>query len=424
MKKIIFIVIDGLPDEAIAELKNRTPLEAANRQNLDYLAQNGWCGFFKPLFLGKLPDSEEVHLALFGYDPRKYLTGGRPASAKASVGRGVLEALGVEAKLLPEDIVLRGNLATIDKNGRVIDRRAGRIETKQARRVIESLSDLVIEKVRFIVKPVYDHRLVIIMRGKGLSEKISDTDDKQIKKIKKTRALVKNKRAEKTARILNQFLDRAKSILENHPLNKKRIRKGQPPANFILTRSAGKMKKVMSFKEKWGLRPGCLSHGALYRGIGKYLGMDIIADGTSDISLNAIKKSGGDPLSSVFIKNKFLAAKKALANYDFIFCHIKGADLLAEDGQAKGKKEFIETIDKQLPILENLKSVLLVVTADHATSSRQKSHAALPIPILIYPARKGRPNQKFTERDCRKGNLGEVQNLKILPLVLKIASEN
>ncbi|MBI4359142.1 MAG: 2,3-bisphosphoglycerate-independent phosphoglycerate mutase [Candidatus Nealsonbacteria bacterium] len=399
MKKIIFIVIDGLPDEKVPELKNRTPLEAARRPNLDHLAKNGWCGFFKPLFLGKLPDSEEVHLALFGYDPRKYLP-----------GRGVLEALGVNAKLLPQDIVLRGNLATIDKKGKVVDRRAGRIKTEQTEELVESLNGRVIDGVRILVKTIYGHRLAIILRGQNLSDKISETDDKKIRRIKKVRALGKGRGAERTARILNQFLEQSKLILENHPLNKARVEKGQRPANFILTRSAGKMKKVVPFKQKWGRKAGCLSYAALYRGIAKFLGMGII------------KERDGDPFSASYLRDKFRAARDALRHYNFIFCHIKGADLLAEDGKAQEKKEFIEAIDKQLPILENLKDVLLVITADHATSSRQKSHAAFPIPILIYPAGQTRPEQKFTEKDCRKGNLGEIQNLKILPLILRIAS--
>ncbi|MDP2926972.1 MAG: 2,3-bisphosphoglycerate-independent phosphoglycerate mutase [bacterium] len=409
MKKIIFIVIDGLPDEIVPELGNRTPLEAANRRNLDYLAQNGWCGFFKPLFLGKLPDSEEVHLALFGYDPRKILSG-RPAFAKASAGRGVFEALGIGFNLLPEDVALRGNLATIDDRNKILDRRAGRIKTADAAKLVNSLRGIKIDGVEFIVKAVYGHRLVVVLRGKNISTQVSDTDDKKIRIKKEARPLKKERKAQFTTRILNQFLEQSRLILKRHPLNQKRIREGKPPANFILIRSVGKLKKVPSFQKRWGLKAACVSNGALYKGIAKFLGMTLV------------KESGGDPLSSVYIKNKFLAVKRALKKYDFIFCHIKGADLLAEDGQAKGKKEFIETIDKQLPILENLESTLLVVTSDHATSSRQKSHVALPIPILIYPAQKGKPNQKFTERDCRKGNLGEIQNLKILPLVLKIAS--
>jgi 2,3-bisphosphoglycerate-independent phosphoglycerate mutase len=402
MKKIIFLVIDGLPDEPVPQLGNKTPLEAARRKNLDRLAQNALCGFFKPLFLGKLPDSEEVHLALFGYDPRINFP-----------GRGALEALGLGMKILPTDIVLRGNLATIDGQDRVLDRRAGRIEDKQARKIVKSLDGRTIRGVKFIVKSIYDHRLVIIMRGKGLSEKISETDDKKIKRVKRVEVLNGGKKSKFTALALNEFINEAKDILANHPINQKRVKEGKPPANFILVRSPGKLKRVPNFEKRWGLMAACVSLGNLYQGVARFLGMSII------------KERGGNPFSSEYIRQKFAATKRALGTFDFIFCHIKGADILAEDGDFLGKKRFIETIDRNLPILENLKDTLLVVTSDHATSCLQKTHAIFPIPILIYPTTiKPEGYQRFTERDCRKGNLGEIKNLKILPLILRLASEN
>jgi 2,3-bisphosphoglycerate-independent phosphoglycerate mutase len=385
--KILFLVIDGLPDDPIPALGNQTPLEAARRTNLDYFARNGLLGFFQPRFLGKLPDSEEVHLALFGYDPKKNLP-----------GRGVLEAVGIGEKILPGDVVLRGNLATIDQNGIVVDRRAGRISTKRAEETIRPLSGLIVKGIKFFVKPVDGHRLAIILRGKGLSEKISDTDDKGLvgKKPRSCRPLAKTKSAKFTADVLNQFLARARTVLAS-------------AGSFILTRSTGRLQKVISFEKKWGLKAGAVSKGALYRGIAKYLGMTLL------------QENGGDPVSSVFIRNKFRAAKAALKKYDFIFCHVKGADLLAEDGDYLAKKRFIEIIDKELAVFKNLKGARLVITSDHATSSLKKSHAKGIIPLLIYPANGRSQSQQFTEKGCQKGNLGEVKNLKIIKLVKKLA---
>ncbi|MDP3093301.1 MAG: 2,3-bisphosphoglycerate-independent phosphoglycerate mutase [bacterium] len=402
MKKILFLVIDGLPDDKIPALGNKTPLEAARRINLDCFARNGLLAFFKPLFLGKLPDSEEVHFALFGYDPKKFLP-----------GRGVLEAIGCGVKLLPKDIVLRGNLATIDKNGLVLDRRAGRIQSGEAKVLAESLNGLKIKGVKFLIKPVYGHRLAVILRGRGLSERISDTDEKFIKKTRPCLPLGKNNdKACFTARVVNEFLKTANPILENHPLNLKRQKQGKMPANFILLRGAGKLKNVESFQKKWGLKSGCLSLGALYRGIAKFLGMAII------------KEKQGDPFSSAYLKNKFYAAKNALKKYDFVFCHVKGADLLAENGDFLGKKKFIEKVDKELKIFKDLKHTLLVITADHATSCQTKTHAKGPIPLLIWGLpKKHNPGAKFTESGCLKGNLGQVKNLKILPLVKNLTSE-
>ena len=153
--------------------------------------------------------------------------------------------------------------------------------------------------------------------------------------------------------------------------------------------------------------------GALYKGIGKYLGMDLLPG------------NGGDPASSAFIRIKFLAAKKALGKYDFVFCHIKGADLLAENGDYLGKKNFIETIDNNLPILDNLKSTLLVITSDHGTSCLKKQHTASFVPFLIYSSETKTTGNKiasvFTEKECQKGK--KVESLKMIPLIVKMACE-
>lgn len=384
MKKILFLVIDGLPDEPCPELGNQTPLAAAKRPVLDRLVKRSLAGFFKPLFLGELPDSEETHLALFGYDPRKNFP-----------GRGVFEVLGIGEKLSPKDVCLRANLATVNERGEVLDRRAGRIPNEKAQIVVKKLNGLVINKIRFVVRNIYQHRLGIILKGTNLSDKISDTDDKHIQRIKECQPLDKSSSAKRTAEALNLFLTQVRILLAD-----------QKPANFVLTRGAGHLKKVISFERKWGLKAAGVSNGALYRGIAKFLGMALV------------KENGGGPTSSAYIKNKFLAAKKSLEKYDFVFCHIKGADLLAEDGQALKKKKFIETIDREMKLLENSKNTLLVVTSDHATSSVRKSHSILAVPFFIHPA-ENNSVKEFTETECNNGK--KISNLAMMPLVLKLA---
>lgn len=387
MKKIIFLVIDGLPDEPSPELKHQTPLEAAHHPTLDRMAQQGWLGYFNPLFLGQLPDSEEVHFSLFGYDPRRYLP-----------GRGVLEALGIGLKLQPGDVVLRANLATTDNQGRVLDRRAGRLSTPEAKKAIKQFNNLTIDGVKFLTRAVYQHRVVIIMRGRELSAKISDTDAKDLvgRKPKTCRPLKKD--AARTAKLLNAFLARAALSLKA----------SGSPANCLLTRGAGHPRKVESFEKKWGLKAAGLSKGALYKGIARFLGM------------NLLPEKEGDYLSANYLRAKFRAARQASQKYGFVFVHVKGADLLAEDGRALAKQRFIETIDKELKVLENLKDVVLVVTSDHATSSVKKSHAKGAIPLLIYPAREGSrcPAARFTEKEARQGP--RLPNLKIMPRLLKL----
>ncbi len=394
MKKILLIIIDGLGDELIPELGGKTPLEAARKPNLDFLAKNGLCGLVKPWTeRGKLPTSEDTHLAIFGYSPKKH-----------NPGRGVLEALGIGMKILPDDICLRGNFATInEKTMEIIDRRAGRIE--ETKDLIKAISDIEIEGVKLLIAKGISHRFALILRGKNLSFKISSNDPKLtgVKPLT-IKPLEKTKKAQFTAKILNQFLEKTHFILKTYPLNKKR----KLPANYILVRGAGKLKKIKNFKEKYNLKSAFISGGMLYKGIGRFLGME------------EIKVKGATGLVNTNLKGKILTAKTALRKYDFIFLHIKAADNLAEDGNFFGKKEFLEKIDKNLKPLLYLKNILIVVTGDHSTCSLLKQHCFEPIPILIFGAEKDRVFE-FSEKKCQNGNLGIFPQLKLMSKILRYA---
>jgi len=390
MKKIILIVIDGLGDEPIPQLKNKTPLEAAKTPNFDFLAKNGVCGLVLPWHeKGKLPTSEDTHLAIFGYDPKK-----------SNPGRGVLEILGIGEKIKKGGIYFRGNFATVDENLRIIDRRAERIEDTED--LIKSLNRIKIKGVKVIVRKAFGHRIGIIFRGKNLSANVSSNDPKRVGvKVLKIRG------QKRMVKILEEFLEKARTILENHPKNKKRIKEGKLPANYILLRGAGKFKKIENFKEKYGLKAGFIAGGTLYKGIGRYLGME------------EIKVEGADGTIKTNLKGKFLAAKKAIKNYDFIFLHIKACDNLAEDGKFLEKKEFIEKIDQNLKPILNLKDVLIVITGDHSTCSLKKSHCNLPNPILIYGAKKD-GCKKFSERECKRGKLGILKQIDLMKKIFTL----
>ena len=387
MKKILLIVIDGFGDRPISQLENKTPLEAAKTPNLDFLAKNGICGLIDPfLFPGQdYPASDTCHLSLFGYEPKIYY-----------LGRGPYEAAGVGIKLREGDVALRVNFAAVDENLKVIDRRAGRIEKTQP--LIKALSQIKIKGIKFILKKSYGHRAVLVLRGKNISPAIPDNDPQKV-----------GERVRKTAKILDEFLNKTHQILENHPLNKKRIKNGLLPANYLLVRGAGQFKETPSFNKKYGFNSCCIAGGALYKGIAKILGMDLI------------KVKGATGFSNTNLKGKFLTAKNALRKYDFIFLHIKATDSLAEDGNFFGKKEFIEKIDKNLKPLVNLKNVLIVITADHSTCSLLKRHCSEPIPILIYGSGKNGV-RKFSERACKKGKLGEINQLDLMSKILKLAN--
>jgi len=396
--KIILIVIDGLGDTPIPQLKNKTPLEAANTPNLDFLAKNGICGQVGPFWFKwqKYPRSDTCHLAIFGYNPKVYY-----------LGRGVYEVRGINMKLKKGDVALRVNFGTVDKNLRIIDRRAGRIEKTQS--LIKSLQGIEIERVKFLIKKSYGHRAGLILRGRDLSAKISDGDPHRIGvKVKKILAREKTKEAEFTAKILNKFLERAHQILENHPLNKKRIKKGLLPANYLLVRGAGMFKETISFKKKYGLKAGFIAGGALYKGIARILGM------------KEIKVKGANGLPTTNLKGKFLAVKKNIQKFDFIFLHIKATDNLAEDGNFQGKKDFIEKIDKNLKPILNLKNTLIVITGDHSTCCTLKRHCREPVPILIYGAGSDSVKQ-FSEKACQRGKLGKIKQLDLMPKILKLA---
>jgi len=397
MKKIFFVVIDGLGDEPIPEFSGKTPLEQAKTPNLDYLAKNGICGQLEVEFSGATPTSEEGHFSLFGYNPKIY-----------KIRRGIITATGCGIKAKKGDIGLRGNFATVDKKLNIIDRRAGRIKNPEP--FIKALKGIEINGIKFLIKSATEHRLGIIMRGKGLSYNISDNDPfygKLGKKARKIRALKKTEKSVFTAKVLNKFLKKTARILESHPENKKRIKKGLPIVNYILTRGASALPKVPSFLEKYSFSACCIAGKFLYQQISKILGMDLIK----------IKGASGKP--STNLKGKFKAAKNALFKYDFVFLHIKATDSLAEDGNFLGKKKFIEKIDRNVKEIKNLKNILLVITSDHSTCSLLKRHCYRPCPVLIYGAGKDKVKE-FSEKACRKGKLGKIKQVKLMNRVLKL----
>lgn len=420
--KILLIIIDGLGDKVVPQLGNKTPLESARTPNFDFLSANGISGLVVPFCeKGKLPTSEDTHLALFGYNPAIF-----------NPGRGVLEVLGLGMKVSKHDVCLRGNFATLGENLKIIDRRAGRI--KKTEELIKAISVIEIEGVKFLIKKAVSHRVGIVMRGDDLSPRISDGDPKKVG-VRPLKIVPREKSREAvfTARIFNEFLERCRVILKKHPLNRRRGK----PANFILVRGAGSLKEIPFFRKKYKMKACCIAGGALYKGIGKFLGMDII------------KIKGANALPTTNLREKFNAVKKALEKYDFVFCHIKAADNLAEDGDFRGKKDFIEKIDKNLtPILlsrnmknseinkehepvgrvrmSKIKNTLIVITADHSTCSILKRHCLEPIPILIYSKEIRAKEEKkelgrFSEKACKKGKLGKINQLDLLPVILQIA---
>lgn len=393
--KILLIIIDGLGDKPIPELGKKTPLEAAETPNLDFLAENGISGLVSPVYTTAIPTSEQSHFSLFGYNPKIY-----------QIKRGIFTVMGTGMKIKKSDVALRGNFGTVDENLKMIDRRAGRINKTQT--LIDSLNGMVIDDVKFLIRSAGGHRVGIILRAKNLSSNISDCDPHYStlgNRAGKIIALDKSSKSVFTAKVLNKFLAETRKILKNHPLNKRRKKLGLLPANYLLVRGASSLKKIPSFKEKYNLKACCIAGKILYKQIGKFLGM------------NLIKVKGANGLVSTNLKGKIQAARSSLKKYDFVFLHIKAVDSFGEDGNFLGKKKFIEKIDRNLKPILKFKNTLIVVTADHSTCCGLKRHCIEPVPLLIFG--NGSDSVKeFSEKASKKGKIGRIKQLDLMKKIL------
>jgi len=374
--KILFIVLDGL--SGIQSFKSgKTELEEARIPNLDSLAKDSVCGMSVPVSHGITPGSGPSHLSLFGYDPLKY-----------EVGRGILEALGINFPLEPSDVAFRINFATVDDKGIITDRRAGRISSEKCRELCEELDKIKIKGVEVFVRAVKEHRAAMVLRGKGLAGNLTDTDPQKVGlKTKKVEAL--DKESKKTAELANEFIEKAKEILKKHH-----------PANMLMLRGASGYEKFPSMQEIYKLNPAAIATYPMYRGIVRLLGMEVLDAGeTFDDEIKTLKEN--------------------YSKYDFFYFHYKKTDSTGEDGNFDEKVKALETFDEKLPEIISLNPDVIVLTGDHSTPSMLKSHSWHPVPVLIFSkyCRKDEVNS-FNETACLKGGLGIIHATDIMPLAL------
>ena len=378
--KIVLLVIDGLGDLPV---DGKTALEKARTPHLDRLAAKGACGLTDPVFRGITPGSGPSHLALFGYDPLCY-----------QLGRGILEALGSGVEVGPDDLVARGNFATL-KDGLIIDRRAGRIPTpeneKLCRRLNESLEPP--PGLRIALFPGKEHRFVVRFTGEGLSDALSDADPQ---KDHKPRAYTKALSAEagKAAEIVNRFLDDVTRILSDLAV-----------ANTVLLRGFSKFPAIPSMSDLYKIKPAAIANYPMYKGLAKLLGMDV--------------KDGGSDTGDLFD-----ALERSFQDHDFFYIHYKKTDAAGEDGNFPAKVKAIEEVDSFLPRIEALAPDVVAVTADHSTPCFLKSHSWHPNPFLLV-ARSALPDDvtQFSERACSRGFLGRFPALQVMPLLLAHAGK-
>jgi len=377
--KIVLLVMDGLGGLP-RETGGKTELETARTPNLDALAAEAECGLHLPIGYGITPGSAPGHFALFGYEPTEY-----------PIGRGVVAAMGVGFPLRAGDVAARVNFATRDEEGRITDRRAGRIPTEKCAELCEVLSAVKIPGVELFMRPVKDYRAVVVFRGQGLSDQVEDTDP-QATGVRPREPKATAKKGERTAEVAGEFVRQAGELLRD-----------RHPANALLMRGFAELPSIPSMNELFGLSAVAMPVYPDYKGIARLLGMDVIDD-------------------LVSLEDQARALRDNWDRYDFFFVHHKYTDSRGEDGDFEAKVAEIEKVDAFLPSLTAMNPDVIVVTGDHSTPAVMKAHSSHPIPFLIR-AERIRPDEtrEFGERACARGAWGVVPGKILIRLALSYA---
>ena len=374
--KIVLLVVDGLgglphPDTGKSEL------ETANLPNLDAMAQESACGMTTPVLPGVAPGSGPGHLALFGYDPLKYI-----------IGRGALEALGIDVELRPGDVAARGNFCTVDPEGNLVDRRAGRIPTEFSTPLCHRLDTIEIPGVQVDVFPVQDYRFVLRLRGEGLSETITETDP-QITGVPAMAVKPLEASAEKTALLVNEFVARAADLLS-----------GEERGNMVLLRGWAQMPSLPSMGEVYRLNPGAIAAYPMYRGLATVASMRIIPTGHT-------------------FNDEVDTLQQEFDNHDFFFIHYKPADAAGEDGDFDAKVKTLEDLDLLIPRIRELDPDVFMVAGDHSTPAIMAAHSWHPVPFMLNSRlTRGEGVPEFSERECNRGSIGSIPATNVMLLAM------
>jgi len=419
MKKILYIVLDGLGGRPEPTLGGKTTLESANTPNMDDLAKKGQLGLMDPIAPGIAPESDAAVLSILGYDVDKYYT-----------GRGPLEAFGSDIEVRDGDLAWRANFATVDEDTlKILDRRAGRnLTTEEAKSLANEINKKVkLEGADFIFKATVGHRGVLVIRRKNgkLSANVENIDPGYKRhgpysiaitnpplEVQRCMPLDNSPEAQESAKLTNEFVMKSFEVLKNSEINKKRKQEGKKPANIILLRDAGdSLPKIPKLQELYGLSFGSIVEMPVERGIALLTGMkEVPIEDSSDYKLWAKK------------------VLEALEIFDGVYAHLKGPDVPGHDGLVEKKKESIEKIDSEffsnlLPYLDFSK-VVIAITADHSTPCSLKAHSEDPVPLMILASNLPSDGSTyFGESACAKGKLGRIKGTELFPLLVKIAKE-
>jgi 2,3-bisphosphoglycerate-independent phosphoglycerate mutase len=374
--KILLCVVDGLgglPDPKT----RRSELEEAATPHLDLLADDAVCGLTLPVAYGVTPGSGPGHLALFGYDPLKY-----------EVGRGVLEALGIDFDLQASDVAARGNFCTLDAQGNIIDRRAGRVATEVTIELCKRLQQIKLPGVEVFVEPVREHRFVLVLRGEGLADELTQTDPER-ENVPPQPVKAVDPKAEATAKLVNSFIDQARKLIAD-----------QKQANGLLLRGFAKYPNWPHMPDVTQMRAGAFAVYPMYRGLAKLVGMTVApGGGTQQSQLDALKSRWDD--------------------FDFFFYHFKKADAAGEDGNFEAKVAALQEFDSLVPQLRELGADVMMIAGDHSTPAQIAGHSWHPVPFLLW-SKLGTTDSvdEFNEAACRHGSLGIFPAKEVLSLAM------
>jgi len=377
--KIVLLVMDGLGGLP-KEVGGPTELEAAATPNMDKMARQGMLGLMNTVGIGISPGSGPGHLGLFGYDPLKYV-----------IGRGVLEAVGIGESLTDRDVAARGNFCTVDSQGIITDRRAGRISTEECSRMVDLIKDIKLPGIDLVVKPVRDYRFVLILRGAGLSHALNETDPQKVGfRPLRTQGQDGSPEAARTADLVNKWV----AIVEE------RI-KEQRPANMVTLRGWSREPGLPGFEDVFKLNAAALAVYPMYKGLASLVGMTLVH------GLNSLDE-------------QLEALKSNWDAFDFFFVHYKYTDSRGEDGDFDAKVKEIEKVDKVIPRILQLNPDVVVITGDHSTPAVLKSHSWHPVPVLFWAPGVSRSNQDVTgfgESQCLRGALGQFNAADLMALI-------
>lgn len=377
--KIVLLVADGLGGLPL-EPGGKTELETAQTPNLDALAKRGALGMSIPVLPGITPGSGPGHLGLFGYDPLKYV-----------IGRGALEATGIGFDLGKDDVAIRGNYCTLDAQGNISDRRAGRISSDESAPLARVLAKIKIPGVEVFVEPVKEHRFVVVFRGPGLSGHVHDTDPQKtgVPPLRPAAMDSDDVAGGKTAQIAQQFIDEARKLLAD-----------QPKANGLTLRGFAARPDLPTYEEVYGLRAAAIAVYPMYKGLARLVGMRIVGKAET-------------------LGQQIDVLAENWSSYDFFFLHFKYTDSTGEDGAFQNKVKRIEELDAIVPRITALDPTVLIVTGDHSTPSLLKSHSWHPVPTLLYSSCcRSDDCQTFGERTAVHGGLGQFEAKHLMTLAL------